>query len=220
MNVAPLKQSHGWWFPQAETHLIGWLDKAGKVIDGRTAYQWKKLERALALCSGFRRAIDIGAHVGLWTYYLAGRFAAVESFEPVLLHRQCFARNIRGDRVILYPYALGAAPRRVAMITEPTSSGDTRVGGEGDIPLERLDDLLPDLDDVDFIKLDCEGSELPALQGAEAILLRCRPTICVEQKPGHARRFGLPDQGAVAWLQARGWVLRDELAGDFILTGR
>lgn len=214
-----LKQVGGIWLPEAEQHLVAWMTRRNEVVDGRLSYQHHKLLAAMQHVRHFRRALDVGAHCGLWSMHLVKRFAAVEAFEPVLLHRQCFVRNVRLDNVTLYPVALGAEPRGVSMVTEPTSSGDTRVGGAGDIPLERLDALLPDLDDVDFVKLDCEGSELPALQGAETILLRCRPTICVEQKPGHAQRFGLPERGAVTWLQERGWVLRAELSGDFILTG-
>jgi hypothetical protein len=102
------------------------------------------------------------------------------------------------------------------METAPSSSGDTRVAGEGDIPLERLDTFK--LEDVDFIKLDCEGYELFALRGAEETLKRCRPCVIVEQKPGRGQRFGLAERGAVDYLQRLGAKLRKEMSGDFILS--
>ena len=34
----------------------------------------------------------------------------------------------------------------------------------------------------DFLKLDLEGYELYALQGAEQLLTRCKPVVCIEQK--------------------------------------
>ena len=75
-----------------------------------------------------------------------------------------------------------------------------------------------DLQDVDFIKLDCEGYELFALRGAEETLKRCRPCVIVEQKPNRAQRFGLPQTGAVDYLQSLGAKLRAKMAGDYILS--
>lgn len=44
----------------------------------------------------------------------------------------------------------------------------------------RLDDILGDDTRVDFIKIDVEGHEYPALRGGEALLRRCRPLIQFE----------------------------------------
>lgn len=50
-------------------------------------------------------------------------------------------------------------------------------GGELPVPSVAIDDL--GLARVDFIKLDVEGAELPALRGAEATLRRDRPRLAV-----------------------------------------
>ncbi len=45
------------------------------------------------------------------------------------------------------------------------------------------------LDDVDYIKLDCEGFEFPAFCGAVGTITRNQPVISLEQKMGQPGRF-------------------------------
>lgn len=206
----------GWVFPDGEKHLPEWLASNGQKIDGRLAYQAKKWNAAISYCERKRTAVDVGGHIGLWTYYLASRFGHVHAFEPVQAHRDCFTLNIPQVNVTLHPVALGEADGFVSIESAPTSSGDSRVAGEGDIPLHRMDDY--DLQDVDLIKLDAEGYELFALRGAEQTIKRCRPVVICEQKPGRAQRFGLPETGAVDYLQGLGYKLMQQISGDFILT--
>lgn len=207
----------GVYLPPGETHLVEWMTKMNRRVDGKLTYQLHKLEAALDLVRDFRTAVDVGAHVGLWSMHLVKRFQRVEAVEPVAIHRELFLRNVQAGNVSLHACALGEQAGSVSMKTSPHSSGDTVVAGEGDIPMVRLDDLLA-LEDVDFIKLDCEGYELHALRGAEQLLVRCKPVICVEQKPGKAQGFGLPQTGAVAYLQSLGAKVRKEMSGDFLLS--
>jgi FkbM family methyltransferase len=211
-----LKKIGGVWLPDGETHLVEWMLKRNQVVDGRLSYQYHKLEAALRWVKQWRTAVDVGAHCGLWAMHLVNKFAAVQAFEPVAAHRECFVANVAGARATLHACALGAKDGGVAMETAPTSSGDTRVAGSGDIPLRRLDSFA--LQDVDFVKLDCEGYELFALQGGEETLKRCKPCVIVEQKPGRGQRFGLAERGAVDYLRDLGAELRQEISGDFILS--
>jgi FkbM family methyltransferase len=210
----------GVFLPDGETHLVEWMRKVNHRIDGKLTYQWKKIEAALAHVKQWRTAIDVGAHCGLWSMHLAKRFQLVHAFEPVAAHRECFEANLRGAPMtwVLHPMALGEAAGSVRMETARSSSGDTRVAGDGDIPLRRMDEIVLDALPVDFIKLDCEGYELFALRGGESILKRWQPCIIVEQKPGRGQRFGLPEHGAVDYLQGLGAKLRKEISGDFVLS--
>ena len=221
-ETAPAEQGlqcwRGLWLPADETHLIEWMAKVNTVVDGKPTYQYHKLEAALAFCRQRRRAVDIGAHCGLWSMHLAKLFDRVEAFEPVDVHQDCFMRNVTASNVTLHAMALGEADSRVAMSTAPSSSGDTTIAGPGNILLRRLDDVLGAVDDVDFVKADCEGYELFALKGGEQLLRRCKPCIVVEQKPGKAPQFGLGERDAVAWLQQLGATVRREISGDFILS--
>lgn len=213
-----MKQELGWWFPDKEQHLLEWMSYPTNQVplNGRHSYQGKKQIAAMELCKNFRTAIDVGAHIGLWSYNLMHKFELVHAFEPVAEHRLCFERNVRAENVQLYPRALGAKQGAVSMKTGPSSSGDTWVNGEGNIPMDVLDEY--GFEDVDFIKLDCEGYELFVLQGAEQLLTKWKPTVVVEQKPGMAKKFGLPEHGAVEFLESLGAKRRKEMAGDFFLS--
>lgn len=211
-----IKDWRGLWLPKHEQHLIEWMQQRNDIVDGKPAYQHHKLSKALSFVRQFRGAVDVGAHCGLWSMHLIKRFQFLHAFEPVALHRECFTRNVgHAHSVLLYPYALGEKAGSVSIHTSTSSSGDSWVKGDGDIPLERLD--VFDLHNIDFIKLDCEGYELFALRGGEDTLKRCRPVICVEQKPGRAQKFGLKETEAVDYLQSLGARVLSVLSGDYIL---
>src|SRR6185369_13709129 len=140
MAGAPrMKQHQGVWLPDGETHLIEWMTKSGEVVDGLGTYQIKKFREAMKWVRGWRVAVDVGAHVGLWSMQLVKRFAHLHAFEPVAAHRDCFARNVDGQRVLMHGCALGSAPGMVAMVVPPSSSGGTHVDGAGDIEMRTLD---------------------------------------------------------------------------------
>jgi FkbM family methyltransferase len=211
-----LKQVGGVWLPEHETHLVDWMVKKNQVVDGKLTYQLDKRNLALKYVKNWRTAVDVGAHCGLWSMDLAKRFQQLHAFEPVALHRECWAKNVLNENAIVYPCALGETEGMIAIHTAETSSGDSWISGKGDIPLRRLDDF--DLQDVDFIKMDTEGHELFVLRGGEATIRRCKPTIIVEQKPGHGKHFGIGDTEAIPLLQSWGAVLRAERSGDYIFS--
>lgn len=216
-----MKQFQGIWFPDHETHLQQWMQNAGEIVDGKGTYQIKKLRTAVGLCKQRRTAVDIGGHVGLWSMQLMKMFREVHAFEPVAAHRECFEKNVlHADasdvHLYLHAVALGEKEGSVSIHTTTTSSGDSWVKGDGDIPMITLDSLA--LDEVDFMKLDCEGYELFALRGGVETIKRCKPVIIVEQKPGRAQKFGLPETGAVTFLQGLGYKLVKEMSGDYLMV--
>jgi FkbM family methyltransferase len=217
-----MKKTGDWWFPEGETHLIEWISnpKNKLSLNGREAYQGKKQSEVISKCKSFGTAVDIGGHVGLWSYNLSYSFNSVHAFEPVQAHRDCFTKNVLEHRgnVTLHACALGYKEGSIEIRTEVASSGDSRVNGPGDIPLKPLDSFK--LKDVDLIKIDCEGYELFALMGAVKTIKKFKPVIIVEQKPGHAQRYGLGEKEAVSYLKGLGYHLIKEMAGDFILSTR
>jgi FkbM family methyltransferase len=208
----------GVWLPPGEKHLVDWMLRRNERVEGKLTYQYHKLEAALRWVMRWRVAVDVGGHCGLWSMHLATRFGKVHAFEPVAAHRACFERNLAGleSRYVLHGCALGERDGSVSIHTAPTSSGDSWVDGPGEIPLKRLDDFAPQ--EVDFIKLDCEGFELFALRGAEEMLRRCKPAVIVEQKPGRAQKFGLKETEAVDYLRSLGAHLRTAISGDYVLS--
>lgn len=215
-----MKVAHGWYFPDQEEHLLAWMahPKNNMVLNGRQAYQGVKQAALLKLATNFRTAIDIGAHIGLWTHNLAAVFERVICFEPMAEHRECFAANIRADNVIVYPQALGSHPGMVTMRTGPASTGDTCVDSEfgGDVEMVTLDSF--GFDEVDLVKIDAEGYEENILRGAAATIRRCLPVICVEQKRDFAVKYGLKPQGAIPYLQGLGYRVAKEISGDYLMV--
>jgi FkbM family methyltransferase len=221
-----MKRFDEWWFPDHEEHLQEWLATVGDRQHGRLIYQGHKYRAAMGYVRPEpRRAIDVGAHVGLWSFQMAWDFGVVEAFEPMLEHRECWARNMSHEtewHVGLWQYALGAEPGTVHVRTRTAnSSGDTGVepDGEGLAVEQRTLDSFG-FDDVDLIKIDCEGYELFVCQGARETLLRCRPVVIVEQKPetGGPERYGIGETDAVTFLESLGAVRREGIQGDYILS--
>ena len=213
-----MKKVHDWHWPDHEKHLIDWLRQAKPVmLNGRIAYQGTKQVAAMLHCTKFHNAVDIGAHIGLWSYNLAAKFDHVFAFEPVAEHLDCFAKNVDARNVTLYSFALGAAEGKVSIDTTQGSSGDSKVGkGAGSISMKPLDYF--NLSDVDFIKIDAEGFEENIILGAGETIRRSRPVIIVEQKREMATRFGLQPLGAVKLLQKMGYAIAQELSGDYIMV--
>lgn len=211
-----MKCHRGIWLPSGELHLTQWMDEVNHLVDGKPTYQYSKLEAALRWVRNWRVAVDVGAHCGLWSMHLVKRFSEVHAFEPVQTHRDCLLKNVPGGKLRLHACALGERAGSISIHTDASSSGDSWVSGDGPIPMETLDHH--GLCNVDFIKLDCEGYELFALRGAEETLKRCRPCVIVEQKPGRAQKFGLPETEAVAYLQGLGARLHKVISGDYILS--
>ena len=149
------------------------------------AYKAEEIAVALSYVHGHRVAIDGGAHVGAYSRAMARHFDTIYAFEPTPETFQALARNIRewglAERVHVRQAALSDRNERVRLSCPPgRRSISRRIVGPGDIPAIRIDDLQ--LEVLDFIKLDVEGYELRALQGAEATLVRCRPLVMFEDK--------------------------------------
>lgn len=213
-----MKEFGGWCFPDGEKHLVDLMGKSNKPVDGRLSYQYHKLEMALAHVKEHRRALDVGGHIGLWSYYLAHRFEHVDAFEPMPEHRECFAENVLAPNVTLHSVALGDKESDVKLVKYPGNSGHTHIGGVGDAVarMRTLDSF--GFDDVDFLKIDTEGFELQVLRGAVETLKRCKPVMIVEQKADNGSRYGYDDRAALPFLQAMGARVVAERARDYVLV--
>lgn len=215
-----MKQAEKWWMPDDENHLPGHIRTVGRVVNGRLTYQYGKYERAKPFIKQFRNVIDVGSHIGLWAWFMAPDFESVLAFEPMAEHRECWEKNMEGvNNAGLYPFALGDKEALVAVeCRTPGSSGDTQVmpHAAGDIEMRTLDSFA--FQDVDLIKIDCEGFEEFVLRGGVETLERCKPCVIVEQKRDMSARYGLEKQSAVKFLEDMGAKLRCEIAGDYILS--
>ena len=180
-----MKFTQGWQFPDDETHLPDVIARQSRAV-GIEGYQVRSRNRSLfgLAADRRRRAIDIGANVGLWARDLCAEFDQVVAFEPIEEFRQCLLINVPAPNLKVESVALGNRTGTTEMIRVANNAGHTHVDAastQGTTEIRRLDDY--EFDTVDYIKVDCEGYEYEVLLGAEHTIRRCRTRICVEQKP-------------------------------------
>jgi FkbM family methyltransferase len=153
--------------------------------------------------AAFRRLIrpgmnvlDVGANIGYFTMLAASLTQAkgsVMAIEPNPGNMKLLeaSRRINGfDHVTLVQ---AAAARELGLLVLHTAhSNGTTSPPAADLPglldavtvaALRIDDLLPAARQIDFIKIDVEGAEYNALQGATELIRRCRPVIVSEFSP-------------------------------------
>ena len=208
-------QHQGVYLPDNEAHFIAYMNQL-EFRDhlGRGTYQANKQAEAAKLTTRRGVAVDVGAHCGLWAMQLEIAFDVVHAFEPIKEHIECLEANT--SRTTIHPFALGAKKGRIGMVPTDTNTGMAHVDESGaDFEVLAFDDL--GITGVDFVKLDCEGYELPALMGMSDTLDRDKPAVVVEQKPGHAQRYGYHEIGAVTYLLGKGYNLVAEMACDYFL---
>jgi FkbM family methyltransferase len=173
-SVMPTENSFWVWY-QSHTEPT-YMEEAG---NGQQAQR----DNSLKYVKSWRNALDIGANVGEWTRPLAKKFDKVICFEPNPNFRKCFEKNIAEGNVILHPYGLSSHSHTADQGTNNTYLNDV-VGDtsprDGNIECRSLDSF--DLTDVDYVKIDVDGFEIPLLQGAEQTLRRNNPVINIEMK--------------------------------------
>lgn len=219
-------QHQGIWLPDGEKHFPEWMDANGEILDGRGTYQIKKWRACLPYIKNWRVAVDVGAHVGLWLMQMTKQFEIVHCFEPVKELRACLRENMSGDKNFsIHPVALGAKKGSVFMSYDPKDSGNTHIGRAAaeidddpeSVPIETLDSFQ--LENVDFVKIDCEGYEDFVIEGAHETLSRWKPCVIVEQKQHKLMaNFGIKGTPAVILLTKLGAKIRKVISDDYIMT--
>lgn len=208
-----MKHRHGWAFPDADEFMAREL-----AADG--TYQAANLAAALRYVRDFRRAVDAGAHVGTWSKVMAGRFARVDAFEPSPDTFDCLVQNLVGcDNVVMHQVALGADAGAVTMMLNAENRAKANTGARfvhdgGDIERRTLDSY--DLPVLGFLKLDIEGSEYAALQGAQETIRRCRPVILFENKWLWTKHYGIPKHAVQQLLRNLDYKALEQVGCDQI----
>jgi len=212
-----MKQSHGFWFPDCDTHFAKMLDK--NVAKGnQPVYQEPVRRISIQHCLHRNLALDIGANVGLWTRDLCGFFNQVIAIEPVAEFRDCLRKNVTTDNLQIYDCALSESASMIDMIITPENTGHSHVDpasmGNGSIKMQTLDSL--NLPKFEYVKIDCEGYEFKILRGGEQCIRKYCPIIVVEQK--FHTDTGIVDQGeAIALLRSWGARQLDQVKNDIVM---
>jgi len=210
----------GIWLPAEEQHLVEWMTKIDMKVGGKLTYQYGKLHLAMKSVPPERRriAVDVGAHVGLWTMHLCKWFKHVEAFEPNAALMPCFLRNVPMANVSLHGVALGPHTGTCGLRRFDGNTGHTMHSGitdAGSVPMQRLDEF--EFENVDFIKIDVEGYEPGVIEGARETIMRCRPVMVVEEKD-FGKEHGFKPMAAIEMLEAMGMTVLHNIGGDHIMV--
>lgn len=160
------------------------LRKQGKSGD-ILLYQKDNLDRALELVKNWTVAIDGGANYGLMSYHMNSRFQQVLAFEIDDKLRTCLAANMATfscSNVKIEPCGLGDTEKSVDLVRTSKSFGNfvNPDAESGNFSIRSIDSY--NIDNLGFIKLDCEGYEPLIIQGAEQTIKRSFPVILMERK--------------------------------------
>jgi FkbM family methyltransferase len=181
-----------------------WHDLKFRYIPFRAYYRvrayrymlWKSPEMGLLrfLTDSTKASLDIGANLGLFTYFLARYSRHVYAFEPNPFPLRAL-RAVADANVTVLPIAVSDRSGEAELVVPRTAKGWSNNGAslakQGDdasgritVPCRTIDDL--DYRDIGLIKIDCEGLELAALRGARRTLERERPNLFIENERLHA----------------------------------
>lgn len=151
----------------------------------KTFYEIKLLNKIKSLrLNG--TVLDIGSNIGNHTVFFSKecRFDSVIAFELNKDIYQILLNNVVANdcqNVTCHNLAVADTVGKVgSSVLDLKNTGSTHVIPDGDIEQVTLDNLI-DLP-VSLIKIDIEGYEFKALQGACRLLSECRPVVVVECK--------------------------------------
>lgn len=159
--------------------------------------------------------VDVGAHIGAYTLAAAralqgrGKIFAFEPFEPArkMLEKSALINGLSplvevhqvaiSDAAGWRQLKLGGSSTQHSFYQPELPAGHPRM--YVDVPLARLDQVIPVGQRVDLLKIDVAGAELEVLTGSEAFLV-ANPDLAllVEFAPSQLRRA---DQSIEQWLE-------------------
>ena len=157
--------------------------------------------------------LDCGANVGVFAREALDAGAKlVVAIEPAPENLECLRRNFKPEiaagKLIVYPKGVWDKDDFLTLNVDPNNSAADsfviqREGSQAMVkmPLTTIDKLAAELklERVDFIKMDIEGAEVKALDGAHGVLAKYRPrmSLAVYHQADHPR--------SIPAAAARGW---------------
>lgn len=195
---------------------------------------WEEMKELLPEGGTF---IDVGAHHGYYSLKAAramGPSGSVISIEPnpSAIARLETNRELSGlnDQITIVPVAVSDTAGTLDLfVNEAVNTGASSLSAENarsgayeegqlhsvPVPVARLDDILAgqNVQRVDLIKMDIEGAEFLALNGARQILEEFHPALILETGDDLLRNMGSSEAELRQWLDSAGYHevgVRDE----------
>lgn len=120
-----------------------------------------------------------------FAFHTQNNFNKIYAFEPDPVccqmcsdNLQMFTQNVR-DRVFFFDFGLDEI-NGTRIFEHSTVPGNSRVSEKGEevIRVKKLDNL-PECQDITFLKIHTEGTELSVIKGAAELIKKNRPTIAI-----------------------------------------
>jgi FkbM family methyltransferase len=162
--------------------------------------------------------LDVGANIGLYTLLAASRVGPsgrVDAFEPGPLALQRLAENVALNalaQVHVHAEAVGEQAGQVRFTLDaddtnrmlaPDAAAESRVV---EVPCVRLDEAVG-ARRYALGKMDVEGAEPLALQGAGRMLREGNPPVWLLELNGLLHAFGWTEERLAGWLDEHGYGL-------------
>ncbi|NBS54060.1 FkbM family methyltransferase [bacterium] len=174
-------------------------------------------------------AVDVGANIGLHTLFMAKRVAPggrVLAFEPSPKNFSRLKEHVEkncADNVHIFPLAVGDCAGTGFFYENANDSSRSHFSNKGSglvVEIIRLDDICRSegVQRIDFLKLDVEGFEMRALEGAEPLFFAGSCAVLqIELDPNNLARQGSQENKVASWLIDRGYrfVVWDSSAQKF-----
>lgn len=171
------------------------------------------------------KAIDVGANIGVTSIAIAkqvGEKGKVYAFEPHPRYFAILKENLSSNRlsnVGAFEVALTDSAGKIDFYQKERSSGIVSAEGAQKLeaPCTTIDRFLNEQNSqgIDVINMDCEGSELLVLRGAEKTLRTNKVKIFCEIHHDFLRQLGQSVADIIVYLQNLGFevhsVAPDEL---------
>lgn len=174
--------------------------------------------------------LDVGANAGVYSLLAAAYVdnGAIHSFEPLSENieklKKQFEINGKGN-LHVYPYAV--TEREGIVVFNDTGNDATRhISLKGldpessqQIACETLDRTVSDISFA-FGKMDIEGAEYLALNGALGMLEKSNPPVWLIELAGYSVRFGVRTDEVVEFLKEIGYdcAIYDPDANELVFT--
>ena len=189
MKEGPVQTRYGYWIAYKDTGKYATAIRK-LVISG--SYERPYFNMLRRLINFGDTVIDVGAHKGYVSLLMqklagGGRIFAIEPNPEnlVSLHRNIDLNLAANIKVI--EKAVSDQKRRMNLYCSPNIGANASLipysyfpEDKIEVEVDTLDDMFGDLERLNFIKVDTEGSELQVLLGGRQIISRHKPIICFE----------------------------------------
>ena len=175
-----------------------WDPSASEVFITRANVDWGSeaiLYKYLSNTNGI--FIDIGAHTGYYSLYMAPAVEQVIAFEPDMMSFNALQDNLSGVKATIFNcavsnksgvFCLKVAGRGYSFISDDDIQ--MTIKNQETINVVRVDEYMYRFNDpVAGIKIDIDGTDLDALEGCAYVIERDRPIILTELSSREGNRL-------------------------------